>query len=1043
MKWSVPDHLIESAKQLVEEKRIVKIGAAKDFPAFFAQVIDDRNYRVQIDGTGKEEDTCQCAYWQAHHFCVHTVAVELELRQRIGRRYWMESDHENSVFESIEQSINLNELLLIKSRFNSYHLEHFTQIETIPLHFTSDAVVYGGIDASFILTKLDFLPQEISTIEFLEKLVHQEYIEPILRFKEETMNHFRLLGQLVLKSNHMNILNNSKRYRHHLVIDSTILPEFLEWAKQVNQKNLQLSITFEMNWMTTPIKKPFNALVNDQVQMQLETPYQLDLNYRVMIMDQTWYRLTYQQMETLRILGELAHGTYYGKRLHVSSGPKFTLGERQSSMVQAVWPLLKDVANGIPSGEQVEELTIQIDGRFDEHQLYLEVFFEYGDEMSYPIILEEPRLQLIVWRSIEELAFFEQLMNFGATYQDHQFIFSGRDVADRWKISHEILPYLRQHEFNLRASTRPTIDQVKMRPKINERGRYLSIEFETDDLDQSQIKLLTDAIATNQRFVEIEPFQFIAVDASSEQEVNELIDELHLKRSTIQPVMELPMIKLPLIQRYLERVDKDAIATTSSFDWLLHQFQNQEAESITTDLVLQDYLKPYQIEGVKWLKRLNDWHMGGILADEMGLGKTIQMLSLIATQYADERFQPSDHIIICCPASLVDNWLDEIKRFVPELSAIAYRGQPVERMTLLKDNAQYQILIMSYQTFLQDHELFFPLDIASVVLDEAQYVKNDRSKTHHALMKWTDRPIYALSGTPIENKMDELWALIQLVIPGLFESKKHFEITDLNEIRRLTAPFFLRREKSQVLFDLPELIEEDQLVPLSTFERSLYVSQLDAIKVQMAEIEGKNFGKYRFSILAGLTRLRQICCHPGLVTKEWTTPSSKYMQITHLLQENPTDQWLIFSQFASGLPYLANFLKDAGYRVFILDGKTPMNLRQKMVDDFNVGHADVFIISLKAGGTGLNLTGANRVILLDLWWNPAVESQAFARAHRLGQKKDVHVYRLIAEGTIEEEIRELQSAKRSLFNEIVADQDEVISLNQSLTDQELRQLFLE
>ncbi|XBG79870.1 DEAD/DEAH box helicase [Enterococcus cecorum] len=299
---------------------------------------------------------------------------------------------------------------------------------------------------------------------------------------------------------------------------------------------------------------------------------------------------------------------------------------------------------------------------------------------------------------------------------------------------------------------------------------------------------------------------------------------------------------------------------------------------------------------------------------------------------------------------------------------------------------------------------------------------------------------FALSGTPVENKLEELWSIFQVIIPGFFPSKAKFKKFPTELIAQMIQPFVLRRTKEEVLLDLPERIETNYFNELNKEQKEIYLAQLEQIQKTLAQMNSDEFKKNRISILVGLTRLRQICCSPQLYLDDFHGESGKLEQLKELLTQalENNRRILIFSQFASMLNLIEAELAQLDIPCFKLDGSTPSKQRMEMVEAFNQGDKPVFLISLKAGGTGLNLTGANTVILYDLWWNPAVEDQATSRAHRMGQKEVVEVWRLITEGTIEEKIYELQQSKRELFDQVM--QGDESSLSQ-LTEEDIRQIF--
>ena len=432
-------------------------------------------------------------------------------------------------------------------------------------------------------------------------------------------------------------------------------------------------------------------------------------------------------------------------------------------------------------------------------------------------------------------------------------------------------------------------------------------------------------------------------------------------------------------------------------------------------------LRDYQIEGFKWLRRLAEWGVGGVLADDMGLGKTLQTLAVLL-----DRTKEGPALVIA-PTSVGFNWMREVEKFAPGLAASLYRE--TDRADFLESVGPNQIVVCSYGLALRDIEKLAKVEWATLVLDEAQAIKNSRSKTSMAIATIPSKWTVALTGTPVENHLGELWSLFHVVSPGVlggwdqFRNRFASPIEKENDddrrkaLRTRLTPFILRRTKGQVLKDLPARTEMNLVVELSPAERAIYEKvRMSAIGEADAIAKLNDIQDQRFRILALLTRLRQIACHPRMVHDTWTEGSAKLTQLSETLLQLREEghRVLIFSQFVKHLALIREMMDAEGVTYQYLDGSTPAAARQHEVDKFQNGDATAFLISLKAGGTGLNLTAADYVIHMDPWWNPAVEDQATDRAHRIGQDKPVMVYRIVAKDTIEEEILKLHDTKRDL-----------------------------
>ncbi|QTR48202.1 DEAD/DEAH box helicase [Thiothrix litoralis] len=443
---------------------------------------------------------------------------------------------------------------------------------------------------------------------------------------------------------------------------------------------------------------------------------------------------------------------------------------------------------------------------------------------------------------------------------------------------------------------------------------------------------------------------------------------------------------------------------------------------------LQAELRDYQTDGFRWMMRLAEWGVGGCLADDMGLGKTVQTLGLLLAR-ADK-----GAALVVAPVSVCNNWFSECQRFAPSLRPVFYRGK--DRQAMLDDLQPHDLLIASYGLLQQDAEAFQRIRWTTIVLDEAQAIKNANTKRTQAAYQLQGDFRLVTTGTPIENHLGELWSLFRFLNPGLLFSQQKFgerfqtpierdhDDKSRHALKKLVQPFMLRRTKNQVLQELPPRTEITLSVSLSDAEMALYEALRQQALERLTEETADGDNKH-LQVLAEITRLRLAACHPQLAMPGSALPSSKLQAFGELVLELRENQHkaLVFSQFVKHLTLLREWLDGQGIHYQYLDGSTPMEQRKERVDAFQRGEGDIFLISLKAGGFGLNLTAADYVIHMDPWWNPAVEDQASDRAHRIGQQRPVTVYRLVAENTIEEKIVKLHALKRDLADSLLEGSD--------------------
>ena len=572
---------------------------------------------------------------------------------------------------------------------------------------------------------------------------------------------------------------------------------------------------------------------------------------------------------------------------------------------------------------------------------------------------------------------------------------------------------------------------------VSVHGSVLDLEVDTGEFPVGELKALLRSLHQKKRYHRLRDGSLLRLDDSLEG-LDELNDTLELSGAKLKDGhAALPLYRAPTLDWALSgqnglRFDRD-----DAFRRISRSFHAVRDSEYTPPLSLQKTLRKYQRDGYRWLRTLDGYGMGGILADDMGLGKTVQVLSYLLAMKEGGQQLPS---LIVCPASLVLNWQEECQKFTPQLQSVAMDGDAAHRAALVDGWAQADIVITSYDLLRRDEKLYAGQSFYACILDEAQAIKNHTTQKYKAVCRVNSRVRFALTGTPVENRLGELWSIFSFLMPGYLPPYKTFcarfekpivQDEDANAVRRLnqfTGPFILRRMKSEVLRELPPKTENVRRVELETEQRKLYLAAVvDAReKLRAAKPEDK------MTVFAVLMRLREICCDPRLVADNWTGSSAKLEACLELVTEAVAGghRILLFSQFTSMLELLAKRLDEAGVSHFTLQGSTPKPVRAEQVRRFNQGEADVFLISLRAGGTGLNLTAADIVIHYDPWWNVAAQNQATDRAYRIGQQNPVQVYKLIAQDTIEEKIVELQQAKQSLADTVTGGADgAILSMN--------------
>lgn len=564
----------------------------------------------------------------------------------------------------------------------------------------------------------------------------------------------------------------------------------------------------------------------------------------------------------------------------------------------------------------------------------------------------------------------------------------------------------------------------------------LDISFNIDGIDKDEVVRFLTAVREKKKYYLLKNGGIIDIGDSSELDgLNDLLDISEASKKEIEDGVisraknysyflssTLKKIKNLVLDENFKEMENNLKSITSK----------EEEASIKKSFPI---LRDYQLYGVQWLNTLKKLGLGGILADDMGLGKTLQTIVYLSME---KRELPS---IVIAPKSLVYNWKSEFERFAPGIVVKMCVGVKWEREEVIKNLKSGEVLITTYGVLKNDLDLYekmaFKEGFANIIIDEAQNIKNILGKTSNAIKEIKGETKIALTGTPIENNILELWSIFDFAFPGYLGKHTTFKkryLDNLKSLKSVVGPFILRRTKSEVLQELPDKIEQDVVVELGEKQRKLYLGYLEKYKREVEAV-----GSDAIKILSCLTRLRQLCNHPKLFIEDYKGESAKLDALLELLQEAKSGghRVLLFSQFTEMLGIIKNHLKD-DYNILYLDGKTKVEERLNLVERFNSGEGDIFVISLKAGGSGLNLTGADTVIHFDPWWNPSVENQATDRAHRMGQKNVVNVFRLITKGTIEEKINLIKDEKSKVISEVLdGEKRELLKMNRD----ELLKLF--
>lgn len=568
---------------------------------------------------------------------------------------------------------------------------------------------------------------------------------------------------------------------------------------------------------------------------------------------------------------------------------------------------------------------------------------------------------------------------------------------------------------------------------VSVKSGIMDLEIHSEELSQEELLEVLHQYRRKKKYYRLKNGDFLNLEEQSLEELSAMLEMMHVSpREFAKGKMQLPLYRALYLDKMLEQCSGIYTNRDSHFKKLIKNFKTIEDSDYELPGTLRPVMRNYQKHGYRWLRTLENSGFGGILADDMGLGKTLQVIAVLLAAKNDEKLEAPSLVIT--PASLVYNWQEEFTRFAPELSVGVVAGSQAQRREMLDRYRDWDVLVTSYDLLKRDIAEYEGRQFSYQVIDEAQFIKNHSTAAAKSVKVIQGRVKYALTGTPIENRLSELWSIFDYLMPGFlygYETfKKELETPIVKNqdgdaskrLKRMVSPFILRRLKGDVLKDLPEKMEETYYAKMEEKQQQLYDGQIVHMRRMLEKQTEENYRRNKIQILAELTKLRQICCDPSLLFEDYKGESAKRFSCMELIRSaiEGEHKILLFSQFVSMLELLESDLQKGGIPYYKITGETPKEKRVELVRDFNANDTPLFLISLKAGGTGLNLTGADIVIHYDPWWNLAVQNQATDRAHRIGQTKVVSVYKLIVKDSIEEKILRMQEDKKNLAEEILS-----------------------
>ena len=1052
--------------QYYKDNRIINATYSNATKQYRLVVKGNYNYSVTVEEQedGSFDYNCNCpSRLKDQGACKHVVAALLFILKYQERSMLTEtkSPEERKVMQLLDYFMSQEDSILVGETFQ------LEPIVTIPAILKGDSAramvsLRGGSNRKY----------KIQTIKkFLSDLYHHE---SFIIGKEFKYVH----GESTFDKASAAIIDYLLEiYEIQEVIDSTHFSKIFTKSQMITTKNMLIKM-LEILGQSTFTLELYGKVYPDVyfVKGNPKISYQLSLEEDTISVD-------YQGKDAVLPITETGELLYYDGAIYLpdrkfirnfkpfynslgkDKEPLVFRGDSKTSFLEHVLPRISEtMVLDVPEELKSRYITCDMEAKlyFDKYKngIKAELKYKYGDYEfnsfenasagSFIIVRQREREDTII-SELLKLDFLPYKNFYLLKDEDRIYEFLSGRLAE---LENKAALYYSE-DFRKLGIHPP--GSFKAGVRMNSGLNMLELDVSFDEVPKEELKELLHSFQIKKKYYRLKNGSFIDLENKSLDEVSQILSSLNLGEKNLK---EDTILLEKQHAVYLDKAFSDKefeFVKDRDFEALTEKILNPSVTDYELPKGILAELRPYQLIGYKWLKTLAANDLGGILADDMGLGKTLQSIVYIASGIeCDDQGKnrtPKKHYLIVCPTSLIYNWLDEIENFAPYIKAAVVSGNPAERQDTIELYENYDVLITSYPLIRRDITFYEKIQFHTVFIDEAQFIKNDSSLNAKSVKRLIADHRFALTGTPIENSLSELWSIFDFIMPGYLNTHSRFvemyekpimkEDADvLNDLHQHITPFILRRMKKDVLTELPDKYETKMLTELSEGQKLVYMSYLENFRSELnSQIEENGIEKSRIRILAALTRLRQICCHPSTFIDNYQGGSGKLELLMEVIPDAIANDHriLVFSQFTSMLRIIENELKDLEIPYFYLEGSTPTEERNDYVKRFNGGEGKVFLISLKAGGTGLNLTGADTVIHYDPWWNPAVEDQATDRAYRIGQQNKVHVMKLITKGTIEEKIFKLQKKKKELSDTVISSKEVFIN---TLSKEELEELFM-
>ncbi|MFC0559778.1 DEAD/DEAH box helicase [Halalkalibacter alkalisediminis] len=1008
---------------------------------------------VKIHGPEQIDYSCDCEAAATYPgACKHIIAMLYEIK-----------DGSNEIVAPVLEAPQASSILLQRFRDTTFEEAHFTSIQKEELLVEYEVIFsYAPSFKEHIIDKIElklkvgskrmYVVRDIE--EFIQAWMEKQPYTFTPNFRYDPSVHVfhkrdvaifqQLYTHLAIQATQQQSYYYKPHQKRSLEIPAVSLHSLLEKLKEVSfsytiggyqSKNVKIEPLDRQRLFQFSLQESLDQEnVIELISLNASDFDFAEEEYRILLRANKIYQLTSAQAKEIQIIGE-----QHSNDEVMDVIPK----EQLEAFCSYVLPALSTIgqvnmSESLRQSIETKPLKAKFFLDIDNGILTGRVSFEYGEHTRNPFGEDDDLDQdIIVTRDVrKEELILEIIRRTDFSIEDGQLKLSTWDT---------IIPFLFEELSSLQneldvyttASVKKVIATPASTPSVqldvNSETNWLDLTFSIDGIPEEDIMNVLRALQTNTKYYKLTSGAYLQLNHDRFDSMKQVIQTVSSPKQALQKEMVIPLHKAFELEK-----DKSSTKISKQLHQLLSDIQSPEFSDWKLPSDFHAELREYQVNGYRWLRTLAQVGLGGILADDMGLGKTVQTIAFLQ---AEKEARSSFQSLIVAPASLIYNWEKEIAKFAPTLNTVVVTGAKQARKDLLTDNPAADVFITSYPLIQRDGDIYESVLFQTIILDEAQAIKNETTKTTKAVRSLRGNSCFALSGTPIENHQDELYSIFHSLLPGMLGTKKQFKELENDVIAKRVRPFILRRLKKDVLSELPDKIESVQYTDLSADQKKMYVAQVKQLTNDVNEaITSNQFQQKRIEILAGLTRLRQICCHPNLISQDAVYQSGKMERLMEYVEEGlqSGQRMVIFSQFTSMLRLIKDSFDDNSWTYHYLDGQTPPKQRVEMAEKFNNGEKSLFLISLKAGGTGLNLIGGDTVILYDTWWNPAIEEQAADRVYRYGQTKNVQVVKLIANGTIEEKILDLHERKKALVDAIIQPGEETL---QALSAEDIKDLL--